>query len=300
MKIVIIGSKGFIGSHCRDYFIEQGHEVIGCDIVDSDELNYYSINKIENNFSVLFSNGDIDYCINAAGSANVSYSYQFPEKDFELNVSLVINILAAIKAKCLSCKFINFSSAAVYGNPNELPIKEDAEVKPLSPYGYHKLLSEKLLTEYHHFFKLNTCSLRVFSAYGPGLKKQLFWDIYQKTLLHESVNLFGTGKESRDFIYISDLVKAVECVMTNAKFAGETINIASGTETTIDKAASTILNSLSVNKKLIFNGEEKAGDPINWKADIGELQKFGFNPKVDISVGIEKYAFWLINNSNVN
>jgi UDP-glucose 4-epimerase len=296
MKIVIIGSKGFIGSNCRDYFIEQGHEVIGCDIIDCEELNYFSIEKIENNFSVLFSKGDIDYCINAAGSANVSYSFQFPEKDFELNVSLIINILAAIKTNCVNCKFINFSSAAVYGNPNQLPIKEDSEVKPLSPYGYHKLLSEKLLTEYHRFFNLKTCSLRVFSAFGPGLRKQLFWDIYQKTLLHESVNLFGTGEESRDFIYISDLVKAVECIMTNAEFRGETINIASGTETTIENAASVFLKSLHVNKKLIFNGEGKSGDPKNWRADISLLQKFGFNPDVNINSGIEKYAFWLNNN----
>lgn len=291
MKILIVGSKGFIGSYCLNYFRAQGHEVIGCDVVDSDEPDYYVIKNKSSDFEKLVDT--IDCCINAAGSANVSYSYQYPEKDFELNVSLVINILAAIKAKCPGCKFINFSSAAIYGNPNELPIKEDAEVKPLSPYGYHKLLSEKLLTEYHHFFKLKTCSLRVFSAYGPGLKKQLFWDTYQKTLLHDSVNLFGTGMESRDFIYISDLVKAVECIMTHAEFKGETINVASGTETTIKEAASIFLKSFNSGKQLIFSGEEKSGDPKNWRADISALKKIGFEPVITINEGIQKYTSWL-------
>ena len=297
MKILIVGSKGFIGSYCLNYFKATGHEVIGCDVVHSNEPDYYVIKNQSSDFEKLVDT--IDCCINAAGSANVSYSYQYPEKDFELNVSLVINILAAIKAKCPDCKFINFSSAAVYGNPNELPIKENAEVKPLSPYGYHKLLSEKLLTEYHHFFKLKTCSLRVFSAYGPGLKKQLFWDTYQKTLSQESVNLFGTGEESRDFIYISDLVKAVECVLNHAEFKGETINVASGNETTIKDAASAFLKSFNSNKQLLFSGEEKSGDPKNWRADISALKKLGFDPKVDINKGIEKYAFWLKNNNKV-
>lgn len=293
MKILIVGSKGFIGSHCLDYFKLRGHEVIGCDVVISDEPNYYVIKNQSSDFENLFDH--IDCCINAAGSANVGYSYQYPEKDFELNVSLVINILAAIKAKCSNCRFINFSSAAVYGNPTELPITEDAVVKPLSPYGYHKLLSEKLLTEYHHFFKLKTCSLRVFSAYGPGLKKQLFWDIYQKAILHESVNLFGTGNESRDFIYISDLVKAVECIMSHAKFEGETINVSSGIETTIKDAACFFLKHFSSDKQLLFSGEEKSGDPKNWRADISALNKMGFEPVIDVSEGIKKYTDWLAN-----
>ena len=295
MTIVIIGSKGFIGSHCSNYFKSQGHDVIGCDVVDSNEENYFSIKSLENNFSRLFENRHVDYCINAAGSANVSYSYEFPEKDFELNVSLVINILAAIKSHCMSCKFINFSSAAVYGNPLQLPIKEDSELRPLSPYGYHKMLSEKLLLEYHRFFNLKTCSLRVFSAYGPGLRKQLFWDIYQKIRLNTSINLFGTGEESRDFIYISDLVNAVDCIMAKAEFKGEAINIASGDETSIFQVANEFLNQLSINQKLIFNGAEKSGDPKNWRANISLLTNFGFKPKVSIYQGIEEYSLWLLN-----
>ncbi len=294
MIILIIGSKGFVGSHCSKYFNDLNHLVVGCDVTDSDEENYYKIDSIQFDFSGLFKKYKFDVCINAAGSANVGYSYEFPEKDFELNVSLVINLLGAIKTNSPNCKFINFSSAAVYGNPKELPIKEDADLGPLSPYGYHKMLSEKLLLEYHRFFKLHTCSLRVFSAYGPGLKKQLFWDIFQKSKTNNTVRLFGTGSESRDFIYISDLVNAVDCIINKGLFTGETINVASGIETTINEAANMLANSFIPNKEIVFSGDAKEGDPINWRADTTKLVSFGFTPKYKIEQGLLEYYNWLM------
>ena len=293
MRLIVIGSKGFIGSHCKTYFESSGNEVICCDVIESEETNYYCINKLDNSFSELFKDKAIDFCINAAGSANVAYSYQFPEKDFELNVSLVINLLGAIKNFSPTCKFINFSSAAVYGNPVQLPIKENAELKPLSPYGYHKMLSEKLLTEYHHFFNLKTCSLRVFSAYGPGLKKQLFWDVFQKSLKSKNILLYGTGKESRDFIAVSDLVKAVELIMQHANFCGEAINIASGKEIFIRDAIETFNHIHAKEWEINFSNQQKEGDPINWCADISYLKKLGFVPNHDLSPGLKAYSNWL-------
>ncbi len=296
MTIIIIGSEGFIGSHCKEYFLNQQHEVICCDVIEKTEKNYYYVNSLKNDYAILFEGRDVDCCINAAGSANVSYSYQFPEKDFELNVSLVINLLGAIKNHKPSCKFINFSSAAVYGNPYQLPINESGELKPLSPYGYHKMLSEKLLMEYHRFFGLKTCSLRVFSAYGPGLKKQLFWDIYQKAESSKNIKLYGTGNESRDFIYISDLVNALDLVLHNSNFEGEAINIASGIEISIKDAASTFAKCYPETISIEFSGDVKEGDPINWRADIGVLKSMNYNPAVSITKGLEMYINWLINN----
>ncbi len=297
MRLVIIGSKGFIGSHCKEYFESLGHEVICCDVPDSGEENYLSIAELDNDYTRLFKDNDVDFCINAAGSANVAYSYQFPEKDFELNVSLVINLLGAIKNFSPACKFINFSSAAVYGNPVKLPIKETAELKPLSPYGYHKMLSEKLLTEYHHFFNLKTCSLRVFSAYGPGLKKQLFWDVFQKSLRSNVIQLYGTGLESRDFISISDLVDAVDLIMKNGLFCGEAINIASGKEIYIKDAVETFVSVYNKSLKIEFSNEKKEGDPINWCADMTYLKELGFMPNTDLSPELKNYSDWLLGNN---
>lgn len=293
MKIIVIGSKGFIGSHCVNYFNSLGYQVIGCDLADLTEPNYAPFSSLKNGFSSLFINNDIDFCINSAGSANVGYSYQNPETDFEMNVSLVINLLGAIKNNCPKCKFINFSSAAVYGNPTILPIKEDTVTKPLSPYGYHKMLSENLLLEYFRFFNLKTCSLRVFSAYGEGLKKQLFWDLYTKSKQSNTISLFGTGFESRDFIYIKDLITIVELTMKNAKFEGEVYNVANGEEIFVNNAASIFFKELDWTGNIEFSGKEKIGDPVNWKADILKIQELGYVQKYNFNDGMKRTCKWL-------
>ena len=149
MKILIIGSKGFIGSHCADYFKSTGAAVYQADVNESIDVNSYTIERQNSDFSLPFQEHQFDVCINASGSAHVGFSFENPSKDFELNVINVQKILVAIRDYNRDCKFINFSSAAVYGNPQFLPISENSACKPLSPYGFHKLQSELLLTEYH-------------------------------------------------------------------------------------------------------------------------------------------------------
>jgi UDP-glucose 4-epimerase len=293
VKILIIGSKGFIGTHCVSYFQSKGLEVFQADVSTSSEVNYYQIESQNSDFSLPFKEHQFDVCINASGSAHVGFSFENPSKDFELNVVNVQKILVAIRDYNSSCKFINFSSAAVYGNPQFLPITENSTCKPLSPYGFHKLQSELLLTEYHNFFGLNTCSLRVFSAYGPRLKKQLFWDLYQKAIKEETVSLFGTGNETRDFIFIDDLIQILDLVIHNSPFQGSIYNVASQVETRIADAAQIFINEFSPKKQLVFNGEVKVGDPNNWLADMKCLKDFGFKPQFDLQTGLKKYAEWL-------
>jgi UDP-glucose 4-epimerase len=295
MKILIIGSTGFIGSHCLESFSIE-NEVYTVDTSPSRKLNHFQIDPFNPNFDLIFKNIAFDICINCVGSANVAYSFEHPYNDFRLNVAIVINILTSIKQYAPTCKFINFSSASVYGNPETLPIKENAILKPLSPYGFHKLQSEILLTEYHRFFGLKTCSLRVFSAFGERLKKQLFWDLYCKSINNKSVVLYGTGSESRDFIYIKDLISAIEIIIRNAQFFGEAINVASGVETSIAEAAQLFVNNYNNDLKINFNGETKTGDPLNWKADISILKSYGFEPKFNVQMGIKNYVAWLKQN----
>ncbi|SHG93212.1 NAD-dependent epimerase/dehydratase family protein [Flavobacterium defluvii] len=292
MKILIIGSNGFIGSHCVNYFKSRGHEIFQADVNDSEDVNFYKLDRQNSNFSKPFQENQFDVCINASGSAHVGFSFEKPSQDFELNVVNVQKILVAIRDYNSNCKFINFSSAAVYGNPQILPITENSSCKPLSPYGFHKLQSELLLTEYHNFFGLSTCSLRVFSAYGPGLKKQLFWDLYQKAIKSDEVPLFGTGSETRDFIYIDDLIKIIELVIDKSPFKGSIYNVASNVESTIAEAAAIFIKEFSADKKIIFNGEVKIGDPNNWVADISKIIDMGFQKSVGLDQGIKKYAAW--------
>jgi UDP-glucose 4-epimerase len=303
MKILVIGGCGFIGSNVVNFFSQVGDEITVTDINKSSSLDapFIQLDRDNPDFNSLFKNDNYDVCINASGSADVSYSLKYPERDFELNVRNVEKILSAIQKYNPTCRLINFSSAAVYGNVNILPIKESSPTVPVSPYGKHKLKSEKILEKYCNDFFLNTCSLRIFSAYGQGLKKQLFWDIYQKAkkVINDGgsiLELYGTGKESRDFIFIDDLVDAIAAVIKKGSFNGEVINVASGIETTIEDAAIFFTKLIDEKLKVTFNGIEKPGDPLNWRADISILQSFGFAPLTLIERGIQKYYEWLKTN----
>ncbi|SFF15527.1 NAD-dependent epimerase/dehydratase family protein [Flavobacterium xueshanense] len=296
MKILIIGSRGFIGNHCVAYFESKKFEVWKADVNESSDENFYNINRQNSDYSILFKEHRFDVCINASGSAHVGFSFENPSKDFELNVVNVQKILVAIRDYNPECKFINFSSAAVYGNPKTLPISENVPCKPLSPYGFHKLQSELLLTEYHKFFGLKTCSLRVFSAYGPGLKKQLFWDLYQKSLQSDAISLFGTGNETRDFIYIDDLLQIIDLVIQHSVFQGSIYNVATNVETTIAEAAKVFFKVFSPEKKVVFNKKVKVGDPNNWLADMEILKEKGFQPQFNLHLGLKKYSAWLREN----
>jgi UDP-glucose 4-epimerase len=293
MKILVIGSEGFIGGHVSNYFSES-NEIWCADVVNrSSKERYYLIDKLKSNFDMIFETQQFDVCINASGNGSVPISINKPVFDFELNVTNTLKILDAIRVYNPDCKFINMSSAAVYGNPGELPVKESVALRPLSPYGWHKLYAENICKEYYYLYNIQTINLRLFSVYGENLRKQLFWDTYQKSLRSNVVELFGSGNETRDFIYVEDLMHAIECIIYKGLFNGEAINVGSGIETTIKTAASIFLGEISPEIKLTFNMLVKPGDPIHWKADIKQIESFGFKCRIPIETGLKKVVTWL-------
>ena len=294
MKILIIGSKGFIGSHCVNYF-SVDHDVWECDVVtDYANDKYFVIDATNANFEEVFASNSYDVCVNCSGAASVPDSIKNPQRDFMLNVSNVFKQLDAIRKFQPGCKYINLSSAAVYGNPESLPISEDHHLDPISPYGNHKKMAEEVCADFYTNYRIPTCSLRIFSAYGAGLQKQLFWDLYQKQKESQIVKLFGTGEESRDFIYITDLVKAIDLVIQKAAFQNDIINVANGIEITINEVATTYFKDLGISFE--FEGNKRKGDPDNWVADISRIQEMGYSPQVSLEEGIKFYWKWLKEN----
>lgn len=294
MKILVIGSGGFIGKHVVSYFHSRsGYNVSTADIVGGSG-SHFLLNAVDTSFEEIFRHHHFDVCINCSGAANVQASFEDRETDYRLNVTNVELILAAINKNGANCKFINLSSAAVYGNPQRLPIQESDNVAPLSPYGEHKYKAEQICKEYSKDFGIGTVSLRIFSAYGEGLRKQLFWDLYNKLLngAGKQVTLYGTGNESRDFIHGSDIAVAIACILANASFKGEVINVASGSEKTIREVSYLFEKVLGVNTEICFSGEQKIGDPVNWCADISLLKSFGFEPAITLEKGLTKYSQW--------
>jgi UDP-glucose 4-epimerase len=301
-KILIIGSAGFIGSNVlRAWQAKTTCQVWGSDILPvAPHANYIAIDAENPDFDALFARHDFDVCLNCSGAAQVGQSFEQPQKDFALNTRNVFAMLEAIRLHRPKCKFINLSSAAVYGNPPAVPVRETMPLQPLSPYGFHKKMAEDVCNSYAQCFGLSTCSLRIFSAYGEGLGKQIFWDIAQKSKLNpDSVELWGTGRESRDFIYISDLIQVFEAVQANADFRGEAINVGSGQEIYIEDAAKILLSALEYKGKLRFSQQQRTGDPLRWRADIEQLQRLGFEPKYSLNQGLQNYATWLIQQKHV-
>ena len=293
MKILIVGSRGFIGSHCVDYF-EKNNEVWGCDVVlDYASNHYFSIDAVDSDFQNIFQQQKFDVCINCSGAANVPFSLERPINDFKLNTLNVFKLLEAIRLYAPGCKFINMSSAAVYGNPLSLPIKESDKRNPVSPYGLHKLMAEIVCEEFYHFWGMKTCSLRIFSAYGPRLKKQLFWDMYNKVKNQSELVLWGTGRESRDFIYVKDVIRVINLIINRGSFDGSVYNTANGMQNSIAEVAEIFVNVLGTNTKISFNNEERRGDPLNWEADISRIKALGYAPEYTLKRGIEEYVLWI-------
>ncbi len=295
-NVLIVGSSGFIGSALSAYLSEKGYDVHGCDLVNLDvkgHLSHFHLAADEaDSFYNIFSS-PYDICINCAGAAKVSSSFERPLHDYELNTRIVFRILDAIRLESRSCRFVNLSSAAVYGNPASLPVQESSPLEPISPYGIHKHMSELICNEFHDHFGIQTCSVRIFSAYGPGLKKQLFWDLYQKARRDARVALFGTGEETRDFIMISDLVRVITLIAEQPAYHHRAVNVANGRQVTIKEAASQFLAAYDPGIELQFSGESKTGDPVHWEADISIIKDLGYEPEFSMESGLQAYVEWL-------
>jgi UDP-glucose 4-epimerase len=181
------------------------------------------------------------------------------------------------------------SSAAVYGQPGRLPIAETDEPKPISPYGAHRLEVERLAMS----SGAPTVVARVFSAYGEGLRRQVLWDIALKARAGGPVELWGTGDESRDFVHATDVGRAIAALCADGSFTNDVVNIGSGAETTIRELAQLLLHALGSDTEVVFQGVEREGDPLRWRADVTRLHSLGWNPSIPFDAGVASYARWV-------
>lgn len=296
MKVLIFGSEGFIGRNLVSYFLAKGYDVTGCDLLQPANQNYsyYKISRLTPEYEEVFDQRVYDVCINASGNGNVPYSMTHPFNDFEANCLDTLRMLECLRRYQKSCRYVYISSAAVYGNPEKLPVLETDRLQPLSPYGWHKLIGENLCKEYSHIYGLSIVIVRPFSVYGPGLQKQLFWDLFQKFKSgHASIELWGTGSESRDFIFIHDLVKSIEILIHRSSMNAEVYNAASGSEITIKEVSETFFRILDPSIKIQFNNNVRGGDPLNWRADVSKIKNLGFEPETNIIEGINILTAWM-------
>jgi UDP-glucose 4-epimerase len=212
----------------------------------------------------------------------VGLSVTDPRTDFFLGPVLTWEILDSVRLNSPNCKLIFLSSAAVYGSPQYLPIDESHSMTPVSPYGYHKWQSELICREFTEMHGMQVASARIFSAYGPGLKRQVVWDLFYHAITRGVINAQGSGTESRDFIHVADVCAALETIFLRAAFNGESYNVSSGEETTISELTGLIRESVAPDCVVNFSGAVPPGTPLNWRADISRLRELGFSPKIKI------------------
>ncbi len=298
-KILITGVNGFIGNNAADYF-EKEYEIYGMDIStnyrgNNPDVNYYQCNMSHSpaELSMVITDIQPDIVLHCAGSANVGASVLNPMADLDGNLHSLYQLLIALRGIEKKPKVIFLSSAGIYGNPKKLPISESDTPAPISPYGLHKLMCEELCSYYNKVHGYQIRSVRIFSAYGNGIRKQILWDMYQKYKNTGKISLFGTGNETRDYIHISDIMRAIDCII---RYDGpeEIFNVANGEETSIAQLASVYAKCLGESEDIIsFNGEVKVGDPLNWRADISLLKKIGYEKKMDFEDGVRAYVDWV-------
>jgi UDP-glucose 4-epimerase len=296
--IVITGAAGFLGRYAAQHFSEQGWSVIGIDSVSPENAplsnldTYYSLKLPEKALGDLLRRHAPDACIHCAGRASVPLSVTDPAADFYTNTVLTFEVLDALRLHAPECRFILLSSAAVYGNPCSLPVHEKQPAAPISPYGFHKWNCEQLCLEYNRIYGLPTAIVRIFSAYGPGLRRQVLWDICRKVIMQKSLTLQGTGTESRDFIHALDVANALGIIAVNAPMQGEVYNVGSGCETRIRDLATMLLEALNADCVPHFDGIVPSGTPLHWQADISKLNSLGFSVSIPLRQGIKTFATW--------
>ena len=296
--VLVTGAAGFLGRYVVRLFKEFGLTVVGVDNVAQENAPlsyldaYFRFDLPDPEFATAVRGAAPAILVHCAGRASVGLSVTEPAGDFYSNAVVTFEILNALRSVAPKCRFIQLSSAAVYGNPLTRPVCEDQPLAPISPYGFHKMLSEQLCIEFASLYGVPTASARIFSAYGPGLRRQVLWDVCQKALVGNTIVLQGTGRETRDFVHALDISKAVYAIALKAPMEGEAYNVASGREVSICELASMVVDAVGHGGGVEFDGQVPVGNPLNWRADIARVGALGFTPSVSLERGVRSFADW--------
>ena len=303
MTVWITGANGFIGHHLARELADAGHVVHGIGhgaIADFDwprlGLRTWLNGEIDaaNLKALAAAHGLPSKVFHLAGGSSVGLSIAQPLEDFSRTVVSTARLLEWLRGASPECHVIAVSSAAVYGADHCGPIPEQAVPRPMSPYGQHKLMMEQLCSSYAVSFGLRSTVARLFSVYGPQLRKQLPWDICCRLKQGQStLVLGGTGQEIRDWTDVRD---AVRLLTTIGEFPPEerfrVINGGSGRGIRVAEFASLLIEHWGSEASVRYSGLVRAGDPFSLLADGTTLQQLPFEWRIPIEQGVADYVSW--------
>src|SRR6056297_900515 len=300
-RSLVTGGAGFIGSTLVDRLLREGHEVSILDDLSTGKQEYvnsqagfYNLDIRSEQIAPVFEQEQFDYVLHLAAQIDVRISVDKPQIDNDINVFGGLNVLDNAYRNGVK-KFIFVSTGgAVYGDVEDIPTTEDVIPRPISPYGIHKLTFEKYLNYYHKVYGLDYISLRPANIYGPrqykGGETGVISVFIDKAVQKEQCIINGDGEQTRDFVYVDDLVDAFLKARVS-DHVGE-INIGTGRETSvldvvkaIEKATGEVLN-----KK---HGPALPGEQKRSCLSYDRAQKIlGWQPRTDLYQGVAQTLQW--------
>jgi len=317
-KLVVTGAAGFIGSHLVERLLDEGHDVVG---IDSFE-DFYARDVKESNlaaarltqrFELVEAriqdlarppeassaaaplSGIVDgaaavYHLAAQAGVRSSWGSSF-EVYTDNNVLATQTLLEACKAAGVS-RVVYASSSSVYGDVDELPMREDARCRPVSPYGVTKLAAEHLCDLYWTRFGVESVSLRFFTVYGPRQRPDMAFNRFIRALRDgDEIVVYGSGEQTRDFTFVDDIVAGV--VAATAAPPGGIFNLAGGSRVSLLEAIA-VLEDVMGSKARVSARGEAAGDVRDTWADLSRAREsLGYEPCVGLAEGLAKEAAWL-------
>ncbi len=297
--IWVTGAKGFIGQQLAKQATAQGKGVIGfgrAEKSDVDPTEMEAMYPLNANglLAAATKFGTPSRVFHLAGGPTVGQSFQRPQDDFDSNVVTTQIVLEAIRKLNSDVSLVLASSAAVYGNNHRGQIKTTDKLAPTSPYGFHKLIAEQLVQSHADAFGLRATVCRVFSVYGPGLRKQLLFDACHKLASladNQPLELSGSGNERRDWLNVNDAVTGL--LQTSIPCAGKVNyrNLATSQGTTIHEISSLLATIWQDGTTVSFSGEVRPGDPESLVA-APESLPIGFAPKTSLEDGLAELVAW--------
>jgi UDP-glucose 4-epimerase len=241
---------------------------------------------------------DADVIVHLAANTGVGPSVENPRADCITNVVGTLNYLEAARHNGVAC-FVFASSGAPVGECIP-PLHEELAPHPVSPYGASKLAGEGYCSVYYRTFGVRTISLRFGNVYGPNSSKKnsVVAKFIRNALAGEGLEIFGDGNQTRDFIYVRDLIDAITLAVSTPISGGETFQIASNSETTIAELATLVADALEeagVSRPFVTNGDSRVGDVRRNYSDTSKAKRLlGWHAKTSLRDGLRTTVDWFI------
>ena len=296
MRVLVTGGAGFIGSHLVDRLVRDGYRVRVVDNLSSGRLENIKhhldagtveliVGDLKDPQVALKAVEGVDVVFHFAANPEVRVSTTDPEIHFNENIVATFNLLEAMRKKGIK-GLVFASSSSVYGEPEEIPVDENAPIRPVSVYGASKAACEALIHAYTKLYRIKAVVLRYANVVGPRLRHGVVWDFINKLLKNPTeLEILGDGKQVRSYIYIDDAIEATITAWRKTETSYEVYNIASEDWITVDEVAEEVIKAMGLSNvkktyKPVLHGVGWPGDVKKIALKIDKIKRLGFKPRL--------------------